>query len=177
MPFTVFQDGASPVLLSNQTVFDRLQPDEDIPDLLRRIIRRNECVPVIFRDGQRGRIGSLNPPLEYEAQKLLPAPDPSEPQGKLALVPKRYAVVASMEFSIPVVVQLHASDEGAAFERAQGILTGEVPLTSDVEVEACRESLVEVFTEIDHALSEGVAPRIPFGTYDVTLDTIEEIDE
>lgn len=146
MPLTLVRDGAA-AIVNLKSVFDRLPADADIPELLVRVIRQRETVPVIFRDGSRGAIASLNPALPHERRLALPAPEPAQldlPIPTRRREGHRYEATGTLNFVVPVTVSVWAKDPGEASEMADDILGGVRTPHPDEGVKVDPECLSEI---------------------------------
>jgi hypothetical protein len=169
MPLTVTRDGAPPVILSLQTVFDQLPSDTDIGNLLHRVSRLGECVAVCFRDGATGTIQSLNAEV-----------DPNPPaQQALALLPRlarqplrTFELDVKILFEVDGQVSCQARDKHHETAMVQEIFAGSRP-PENFTLAVAREQMLETFRGVDAALSQEDVSRLPCFR-DVLINHIEE---
>ena len=167
MPLTVLRDGAAPLILSNETVFNQLPDDIDVIALL-GAIRTGLSVPVTFRDGSQVQLASLNPQLQLEppAQQALILP--------LTLDPEHRAFELECQILIPVdaTVWCHAPDKHAAARLVSDIFADKCSQTSGFRVEVNQDDVAETFHRVESGFRRGVASTL--GAHDVLINRIEE---
>jgi hypothetical protein len=164
MPLTVLRDGAAPLILSNETVFNQLPDDIDVIALL-GAIRTGQPVPVTFRDGSKVCLASLNPQLQLEppAQKALMLP---------LTMDRMFELECQILIPVDVTVQCRAPNKHAAMRMVSDVFAGKRPPAIDLRVEVSRDDVAETFHRLERSISIGAPSGLD--VHDVLINRVEE---